>query len=71
MAKYMNGFRRARLIKGIKQKDLAEILGVSCVAVSQWETGKSLPSVTRLKNVADALGTTVDSLICNSERRTG
>ena len=71
MANNTNKFRRARLIKGIKQKDLATLLGVSCVSVSQWENGKTLPNVTRLKDVAEALGTTVDYLIGDTERRIG
>lgn len=59
----LNEFKRARLIKGLKQKKVAELLGVSCVAVSCWEHGKSLPSPERFQEVATLLGTTVDDLL--------
>ena len=59
----LNGFRKARLIAGITQLELAEKVGVSHVAVCKWETGKGLPNVRRLNAVADALNTTVAELL--------
>ena len=59
----LNSFKRARLIAGLTQKELAEKLGVSAVSIHKWELGKSFPRVKRLHTVADALNTTVAELI--------
>lgn len=64
----MNSFKKARLIAGITQMELAKRMGVSCVSVSQWETGKNLPKVGRLQKLADILGTSVEKLL---EERAG
>ena len=59
----MNQIKRARLIAGLTQTELAEKLGVSSVSVHKWEHGESFPNVKRLKQVADALNTTVGDLL--------
>lgn len=59
----LNPIKKARILKGIRQKELAERLGVSQVTVCMWEQGKSFPSVTRLKTVAEVLDTTVEELL--------
>jgi transcriptional regulator with XRE-family HTH domain len=68
-AKMLTPIKKARLIKGIQQKELANAVGVSPVAVCKWETGKSTPNVKRLKKIAEVLDTTVESLIESPERR--
>ncbi len=52
-----------RKIKGMTQKQLADILNVSYQAVSRWEQGLSLPSVDMIYDIAQALETTVDFLL--------
>ena len=64
----MNNFRRARLIQGMTQAELANALGVSTVTVCKWELGRGLPKAKRLKEVADALHTTVSDLLNEPER---
>lgn len=59
----MNSFRRARLINGMTQGELAEALGVSTVTICKWELGRSLPKAKRLKKVAATLNTTVSELL--------
>ena len=59
----MNSFKKARLVAGLTQTELAKRLGVSCASVSQWENGNNLPSVKRLQTVAETLGTSVDKLL--------
>lgn len=71
MAKRINSFKRARLIAGFTQEQLAEMLDVSCVAVSKWENGKTLPTPSRIKEVAQALHTTVAELLNDSKGRVG
>ena len=55
--------REARKAAGMKQGDLARLVGVSNVAVSNWENGRTNPGTDKLKRIADALHTTVDSLL--------
>lgn len=41
--------------KGLTQKELGEILGVSDKAISKWERGASLPDITMFEKISDAL----------------
>lgn len=59
----MNPIRRARLLAGISQGDLARELGLSQGSVSLWERGKTNPSAPKLKRLAEILNTTVDELL--------
>ena len=59
----MNSIKRARILAGMTQTEVAAKLGVSSVAVHQWETGRSKPKVNRLKSVAEILHTTVEDLL--------
>ncbi len=52
-----------RKIKGMTQKQLADLLHVSYQAVSRWEQGISLPSVDIIYDIAQILETTVDFLL--------
>ena len=65
----MNRIKRARIIEGITQTELAVKLGVSAVSVCKWENGQTFPSIKRLKKVAEALHTTVADLL--EEERAG
>lgn len=47
----------------ITQAQLAEKLNYSDKAVSKWERGDAIPSITTLKEIADHFGVTVDYLI--------
>ena len=55
--------REARKALGIKQGEFARMLGVTSGAVSQWEKGRTLPNVDKLKRIAEVLNTTVDELL--------
>lgn len=52
-----------RKIRGLTQKQLADMLNVSYQAVSRWEQGLSLPSVDMIYDIAQSLETTVDFLL--------
>ena len=67
----LNGFKKSRLVAGLTQIELAEKLGVSVVSIHNWEIGRNLPKVKRLKHVAEILNTTVEDLLDFDERRTG
>lgn len=49
--------------KGLTQKELAQQLFLSDKAVSKWERGLSMPDITLLVPLADALGVTVTELL--------
>lgn len=59
----MNQFKKARLLAGMDQKELAQKLGVTNVTVSKWENGEMLPKAKRLKEVAAVLNTTIGELL--------
>lgn len=59
----INSFKRARLIAGLTQEELAESLGVSRVTIYKWESGRGLPRAKRIRAVADALKTTAEELL--------
>ena len=48
--------RGLRMGAGLTQQQLADILGVSHISVSRWETGKSIPSPKYIKALADLFG---------------
>ena len=50
-----------RKIKGMTQKQLADLLNVSYQAVSRWEQGISLPSVDMIYDIAQLIH---DKVIC-------
>ena len=54
--------RALRARKGVTQEQAAACLGVSCQAVSKWETGASLPDITLLPAIAAYFGATIDEL---------
>ena len=49
--------------KGYTQKELADMLYISNKAVSKWETSVSIPDVTLLLPLSEALGVSVTELL--------
>lgn len=47
---------------GYTQKELAEMVGVSKMTVSNWETGKTAPSIRLWKKLATVLGIAMQEL---------
>lgn len=47
---------------GYTQKELAELVGVSEMTISNWETGKTSPSIRLWRKVADVLGVAMQDL---------
>lgn len=54
---------QAREHKGLNQSELARAMGVSPQAVQNWESGKASPRGSRLTNLAEVLGVSVQSLL--------
>jgi len=63
----MNNIRSLREKAGLTQVQLAENVGVSQAAVSEWELGKADPSYETLKRLAPALKVSFDVLMCDKE----
>lgn len=55
--------KKLREAKGLTQTQLAEKIGVSCKAISKWETAKGLPDITLIEPLAQALGVSIMELI--------
>lgn len=47
--------KRARTLRGLSQRALADALAVSVTAVSQWETGRSNPTWSHRKHLTQVL----------------
>lgn len=47
---------------GLKQQDLADALGVTQAAVSEWERGRSRPEINKLPELAEVLGCNMEDL---------
>jgi len=58
----------AREIKGLRQSDVADRIGVSHATVSDWEWGRYAPSLAHLSHLALLCGTTVDALLAGEQR---
>ena len=61
----MEWLRQARIEKGLTQKEAAEAANIN---VRQWqfyESGERVPSVLIARNIADALGVSLDWITSN------
>lgn len=59
----MNALKAMRMSRGIKQKDVAEYLGLTQPAYNHYESGRSTPDISTLMKLADFYGITVDELV--------
>ncbi len=65
----MNNYVTGKIIKELREKqkltqlELANIIGVSDKTVSKWETGKGLPDIALIENLASALKVSVIELM--------
>lgn len=61
--------KQERELKGITQKELGALLGVTDRAVGLWEIGKRIPNTDMLKKLADLFDCTVDYLLGKTNER--
>lgn len=61
--------RTLREERGLTQKVLAEQLGVTDKAVSKWESGRGLPDISLIEDLALALGISVAELLTGDVRQ--
>jgi len=55
--------KQARIDQNMTQMNLADTMGVSYQAVSNWERGNSMPDISKLADLCGALHLTVDELL--------
>ena len=58
-----NRIRNARIAKNLTQSNVADALGVSYQAVSNWERGNSLPDIAKLGELSDLLEISIEDLL--------
>lgn len=56
--------------KGLRQEELAEMLGISGQAVSKWENDQTCPDISLLPQLAKIFGVTVDELLSGKQEDT-
>jgi transcriptional regulator with XRE-family HTH domain len=59
----MHKIESLRKAAGLSQEDLANLVGVTQGAVSQWESGESFPRAKLLIQISKILSCTVDDLL--------
>lgn len=62
VGKKIAGFRKGN---NMTQMELADNLGVSYQAVSNWERGNSMPDISKLPEICSLLGCSIDELLDN------
>lgn len=68
--KVAGAIREARISKNMTQMNLADEMGVSCQAVSNWERGSSMPDIGKLEELCRILELSLDQLLgvkCQAE----
>ncbi|MGN0143222.1 MAG: helix-turn-helix domain-containing protein [Roseburia sp.] len=60
--------REKRIAKNMTQMQLADEMGVSYQAVSNWERGNSMPDISKLGELAELLDCSLEELLGKNER---
>ena len=60
----------ARIGKNMTQMNLADAMGVSYQAVSNWERGNSMPDISKLEDLCDTLDLSVSELLGMEQKET-
>ena len=59
----LNNIRKIRESRKISQESLAALIGVTQGAVSQWESGKTMPTAQNIIDLARILDCTTDDIL--------
>lgn len=59
--------KEMRLKKNMTQMELADALGISFQAVSNWERGGSMPDISKWNEISAVLGCSIDELLGNTK----
>ena len=63
ISKVARNIKNARAKKNMTQVELADIVGVSYQAVSNWERGNSMPDIAKISDIARALDLNISDLL--------
>ena len=63
--------KEARVSKNMTQMDLADAMGVSFQAVSNWERGNSMPDISKISELCQILDLTFEELVGETSKTTG
>jgi len=69
MAVFGEILKRLRQEKTLSQQDLADLIGVHVRQISKYEMGTSLPTLERIRRMAEVLDVTADELVFGSTKR--
>ena len=65
----MDTIKNLRIKAGITQAELADLLGVTQGAVSQWEAQATSPNIKILPKLASIFGCTIDDLLKENDNK--
>jgi transcriptional regulator with XRE-family HTH domain len=65
MTKFADFLSAKRKNKGLTQDQLSDLIGVTHQAVSKWERGEAMPEISKLGDLAKALGVQTDEVIAS------
>src|SRR5687767_13071000 len=54
--------------RGLSQEELAKLLNVEAGSVGNWEAGRNNPKISRMKEIAEKLGVSVEFLMGEDPR---
>ena len=60
---FAQNVRQLRLIKNVRQEDVAKALGTTQRKVSYWENGSTEPDIDMLIQISDYFEVTIDELV--------
>ena len=63
MSIFGDNIKRLRKNKGLKQQEIAELLGIKRNTYSDWENGKTEPKLENVIKIAQIFNTTTDKLL--------
>lgn len=64
-----NPITKRRLELGLTQVQLAEMLGCQQQSISDWETGRSIPTMRSLNKLSKALSCSIADLLQNNPQK--
>ena len=67
MKRVGKNIKAARAKKNMTQLELADIIGVSYQAVSNWERGNTMPDITKIPDIAKALEIKIEDILGDEE----
>lgn len=61
--KKMTKIEQARRLAGYTQAEVAEMLGLNQMTISNWENGKTMPKVSKLYEMSKLFNVTMEDLM--------